>query len=228
MKYFFTTPVIDAQIVEIKAKIRLSMNGIVSEQMTQSGILYKKNYGVSLPRIKEIAASYELNHSLAQQLWALKIRETMIMATLLEQPEQFTVENANDWVAQFNQIEIVEQTCMHLFRKLDFAPALCCDWVQSDQIWKKITGFILSARIPEKLNDLELAIIIKKGIELSNTSDLHLYKAIGLSLSRLCRKNKESATSILKEIDLFLEPFSIGQQYILEEVKQELIFLDIL
>jgi len=228
MKYFLNSPAIEAQIVEIRAKIRLSMNGIVSDQMTQNGIVYKKNYGVSLPRIKELAANYQKNHNLAQQLWALKIRETMIMATFLEPADTFTTENANEWVAQFNQIEIVEQTCMHLFGKLEFAPALCIQWVQSDQIWTQITGFILTARVPTKLNDTEMTFIIKKGVELSSTIDLHLYKAIGLCLSRFCRKDKETANFILKEIDTILKPYSIGQQYILEEVKQELLFLDIL
>ncbi len=228
MKYFFTAPSIEAQIVDIKAKIRVSMNGIVSDQMTKSGILYKKNYGVSLHRIKEIAATYPKNHNLAQQLWVLKIRETMIMATFLEPVELFTHENANDWVSQFNQIEIVEQTCMHLFCKLDFAPVLCCEWVNSDQLWTQIAGFILSARVFEALSDDELKLIIKKGLELSTTHELHLYKAIGLSLSRLCRKDKETAAFILKQMDHFLEPFSIAQHYILEEVKQEILFLDIL
>lgn len=228
MKYFLTTPTIDAQIVEIKAKIRLSMNGIVSEQMTKSGIVYKKNYGVSIPRIREIAASYEKNHSLAQQLWALKIRETMILGTLLEQPEVFTIQKANEWVAQFNQIEIVEQACMHLFSKLDFAGSLCCLWVQSNHYWTQVTGFILSARAIEKINAEESDIIIKKGIELSCTNDLHLYKAIGLCLSRLCRKNKETANLIIKEIGLFNDTNSAAQRYISTEVKQEIIFLDIL
>lgn len=228
MKYFLSTPILEAQLSEIKAKLRLSMNGIVSEQMAQSGILYKKNYGVTIPRIKEIAAEYEINHSLAQQLWALQIRETMIMATLLEQTEKFTDEMAEDMVAQFNQIEIVEQTCMNLFRKLDFANSLCCQWVQSEKSWTQITGFILAARIGPKFNAAEMQLVIKKGIEFSATTDFHLYKAIGLCLSRFCRQSKEIATFILTEIESFSQTNTKGQEYICNEVKQEILFLDIL
>ena len=121
MKYLLATPVLDAQIAEIKRKIMLSMNGIVSEQMTKSGISYKKNYGVTIPRIKEIAVGYPSNHDLAQRLWTLQIRETMIMATLLEPLDKFTSQNAREWISQFNQIEIVEQANMNLFCKLPFA-----------------------------------------------------------------------------------------------------------
>ncbi|HEY5507292.1 MAG TPA: DNA alkylation repair protein [Paludibacter sp.] len=228
MKYLLSTPILDAQIVEIRRKIMLSMNGIVSEQMTKSGIIYKKNYGVTIPRIKEIAADYSSNHDLAQRLWTLQIRETMIMATLLEQPEKFSATIADDWVAQFNQIEIIEQSCMNLFCKLDFANALCSKWVQSNKLWIQITGFILAARIVGKLNTTETAAIIEKGMELSVIEDFHLYKAIGLCLSRLCRKSKETASRILKEIEALSQSNSISQQYICNEVKQEIIFLDIL
>jgi 3-methyladenine DNA glycosylase AlkD len=228
MKYLLATPIIDAQIAEIKRKLMLSMNGIVSEQMTKSGILYKKNYGVTIPRIKEIAGGYAANHDLAQRLWALQIRETMIMCTLLEQYEKVSPENADEKVAQFNQIEIIEQSCMNLFCKLEFANSLCCKWVQSDKIWIQITGFILAARIIGKLNAAETAAIVEKGLQLSVIDNFHLYKAIALCLSRFCRKNKETATFILKEIEAISQSDSKSQRHICNEVKQELFFLDIL
>ena len=89
MKFLLTNPKIDQQIAEIKRKIRLSMNGITSESMESGGIVYKKNFGVAIPRLREIAREYNPDHDLAQRLWMLKIRETMILATLLEEPEKF-------------------------------------------------------------------------------------------------------------------------------------------
>lgn len=228
IKYVLTNPELDAQIAEIRRKIRLSMNGIVSEKMTQNGIVYKSNYGVAIPRIKEIAADYVSNHDLAQRLWMLQIRETMIMATLLQPLDKFTPLIAREWVEQFNQIEIIEQATMNLFCKLSFADSLCLEWIQSDNIWVQITGFILVARIIDKLNQAQIAVIIQKAFDVSTSDEFHLYKAVGLILSRLCRKNKETATSILKEIESFSQTTSVGQVYISAEVKQEIIFLDIL
>lgn len=228
MKYSLLTPVLDAQITDIRGKIRLSMNGVVSEKMEKNGIVYKKNYGVSILRIKEIASTYIPNHDLAQRLWSLQIRETMIMATLLQPTEKFSIENAQEWVREFNQIEIIEQTCMNLFCKLPFANSLSCEWVQSNKIWVKITGFILAARITNKLDSGETILIIEKAIQASSETNLHLYKAIGLCLSRLCRKDKETATYILQKVDSFSDTATTGQKYISSEVKQEILFLDIL
>ena len=228
MKYSLVTPFLDAQLTEIRSKIRLSMNGIVSGLMAQNGIVYKINYGVSIPRIKEIALSYIPNHELAQRLWLPDIRETMILATLLEPTDQFTPEMAREWVSRFNQIEIVEQACMNLFSKLPFAGELCLEWVHSDKIWIQVTGFILATRIFGTLNHTEMIRIIKRGLDLSSTTELHLYKAIGLCLSRFCRKDKQMATYILKEIEAISQTSSISELYISTEVKQEILILNTL
>ena len=228
MKYYVSNPVLDAQINEIRQKIRLSMNGIVSDQMTQSGIVYKKNYGVSFPRLKEIAASYESNHDLAQRLWSLQIRETMILATVLEPIDSFTMELAEKWSDSFNQIEIIELSCMNLFRNLTFASQLFAKWILSENNWKVITGFILAARIYEKLNAGEVNILIQKAFESSQTDDFHLYKSIAFCLCRLCRKDKQIAASILAGINQFSISTSVSQQFISTEVKQEILFLGII
>ena len=228
MNYTFINPEIEAQITEIKLKIRLSMNGIVSDQMIRNGIVYQKNFGVSIPRIKEIASNYTPNHSLALQLWNLHIRETMIMSTLLEPVGEFTIQSAGILVSQINQIEIAEQACMNLFCKLPFASELSKEWVQSVTIWEQITGFLLAARMYESLNRDVLHAIISRGFDVSTTTDFHLYKAVALCLSRFCRKDKETAAYILKQLTA-LEPISsTGRLYISNEVKQEILFLNTL
>ena len=228
MKYYISNPDLDQQIAEIKRKIHLSMNGIVSEQMAQNGISYKKNYGVNIPRIKEIAKAYAPNHDLAQRLWNLQIREAMILATLLEPADKFTEELAESWAESFNQIEIVEQACMNLFSKLSYAGSLSVKWIQSDKIWLQITGFVLAARVFANFNLNVIAQITHRAVELSTTNDLHTYKAMALCLSRCCRNGKGAATYILKEIEAFSQSSSISQQYIYHEVKQEILFLNIL
>jgi 3-methyladenine DNA glycosylase AlkD len=228
MKYTLANPTLDAQIAEIQRKLKLSMNGIVSGQMTQMGIIYKKNFGVSIPRIKEIASFYTPGHDLAQRLLNLQIRETMIMSTLLEPVESFTPQLAQNMVESFNQIEMVEQACMNLFCKLSWSPSICTEWIQSDIDWIQITGYVLAARIVEKLNQAEINMIIHKALKISESTDFHLYNAVGLCLSHFCRKNKETATTILEGIKAFAQTTSIGQQYISNEVKQEILFMDIL
>ena len=92
--FYFSNPEIDSQISKIKQKLMLSMNGIVSEQMEKNGIYYNKNFGVSIPRLKEIAAETEKNADIAQGLWTLDIRETKILSTLIEPVEKLSIEKS--------------------------------------------------------------------------------------------------------------------------------------
>ena len=80
--YFVENKEITEQVNKIKRIIRGSMNGITVESMTQKGIHYKANFGVALPRLREIASQYEPNMQLATQLWFLEMRESMIIGSM--------------------------------------------------------------------------------------------------------------------------------------------------
>ncbi len=228
MKYGFISTELDLQSTEILQKIRLSMNGITSSQMTKRGIDYKKNYGVAIPRIKEIAFSIKSNHHLAQHLWKLSIRETMILATILQPIDDFKQEMAQNWISKFDQIEIIEQSCMNLLCKLPYSVSLSCDCLKSEKEWEKITGFILAARIFKQLNETELEFIIERALEVVDNGNYHLNKSVALCLSRLCRKNNETANLVWNHIKEYKLEKSNNKAFIYTEVEQELLFLEIL
>ena len=89
--------------------IRLRQSGEVSEAMNERGISYKMNWGVSLLDLREIAQSYDADHLLALKLWNKQWRETMILATLIDDPEAVTEEQMDFWTKSFENIEIAEQ-----------------------------------------------------------------------------------------------------------------------
>jgi len=226
MKFFIQNTDLDNKIRDIRLKIRLSMNGVVADKMTNDGIIYRKNYGVDFPRIKEIAKEYPQNKDLAQRLWALQIRETMIIATILQPVESYTEEMAEEWLMSLNHTEIVEQTCMNLFSKLPYAAKLCLKWIESDNKWVRITSIILAARIWQQFEREKVEILLAKSIELADTSDFHQYKAISLLLCRLCRLGKDVSSLIMNEIKHFETSDKPSLRYIFGEIHYEISFLN--
>ena len=95
--YFVENKAITEQVNQIKRIIRGSMNGITVESMTQKGIHYKANFGVALPRLREIASQYEPNMQLATQLWFLEMRESMIIGSLLVPHGEMDTNTAITW-----------------------------------------------------------------------------------------------------------------------------------
>lgn len=114
----------EEEIREIRNQLRLAMNGVVSTSMREKGIVYKLNFGVSLPEIKQIAATHQPGSELAAVLWKEDIREFKILATLLQPADEFPFEQAQQWVKEIPYLEIAEQCSKNLFWKLPYTDNL--------------------------------------------------------------------------------------------------------
>lgn len=142
------------QLREIKAQLRLAMNGTASSSMREKGLVYKLNFGVELPRIKQIASQYEKNHDLAQALWKENIRECMILAGLLQPVETFYPEIMDIWIEAMPTVEMAEMTCMHLFQYLPYAPQKSLQLIACEGEYQQICGFLTIARLLTKKGDM--------------------------------------------------------------------------
>lgn len=134
-------------IREIKAQFRLFMNGVASHSMREKGLDYKLNFGIELPRLKEISLKYEKNHSLAGELWKENIRECKILATLLQPVETFLPEIADIWVEDIRQPEMAELLCMNLFQHLPYASTKAFQWMADEREYFQVCGFLTLARL---------------------------------------------------------------------------------
>ena len=141
-------------IKEIKKQFRLFMNGVVSQSMREKGLDYKINFGIELPRLKEIAAKFEKNHDVAQALWKENIRECKILAGLLQPVETFYPEIADIWVEDMHYPEIAELTCMNLFRHLPYASGKAFQWIADEWEYFQFCGYMLMARLLMQGNEM--------------------------------------------------------------------------
>ncbi|HCT29291.1 MAG TPA: hypothetical protein DIW31_00810 [Bacteroidales bacterium] len=137
----------DERIMDIIAQIKQRMNGAVVESMRESGIVYKVNYGVTIPELQQIAQPYKGNHDLAIQLFEQDIRECKIIATMIDDPAQVTGDQIDNWCEDFDNVEIVEQVCSNLFWKSDFALPRSYEWcIEDDDLMKKAGLLIVGHR----------------------------------------------------------------------------------
>jgi 3-methyladenine DNA glycosylase AlkD len=134
-------------IREIKGKLRLFMNGVLSQSLREKGLQYKLIFGVELPRLKEIAAGYEQNHELAQALWNEDIRECKILAAYLQPTETFDAELADFWMEQVHNTELADYVCMALFRRLPYASQKAFQWIASENRMEAYTGYRLMSHL---------------------------------------------------------------------------------
>ncbi len=115
--------------------------------MSRVGIDDQKAMGVKVPHLRELGKKIGKDHELAQHLWDGQIRETMILAGIIDDPKQVTEEQLDQWVADFYDWEVCDQMIMNLFEKTPFAVDKAKEWCRRDEEFVKRAGFVMMARL---------------------------------------------------------------------------------
>lgn len=134
-------------IRKIKTELRLAMNGVASSYMRQNGMQYKLNFGVELPRLREIAKDFTIDHDLAQALWKENIRECKLLAAMLQPLETFHPDIADIWVEDMPNIEIAQHTVQNLFCQLPYASEKAYEWIAREEEMFQVCGYLILARL---------------------------------------------------------------------------------
>lgn len=138
---------IQETIRNIKKELRLSMNGVASAYMRENGMDYKLNFGVELPRLRDIAAEFPVDHDLAQALWKENIRECKLLAAMLQPVDTFYPEIADIWTEAMPNAEIAQHTVQNLFCRLPYASQKAYEWMAREEEMFQVCGFLILARL---------------------------------------------------------------------------------
>ena len=209
------------QLKDIKTQLRLSMNGAVSQSMREKGLVYKLNFGVELPRIKGIAASYEKDHALAQALWKEDIRECKILAGLLQPVDTFLPEIADIWVDTMPTVEIAELTSMNLFQHLPYAPAKAFRWIADERELAQICGFLTIARLLQKKGDMEDRVVnefLDQAVSSFLAGSYSVRSAVMAALRHFMEHSEEHAFRACRCVDGMKESSSEAERLLYEVV----------
>lgn len=211
-------------IQQIRKQLRLAMNGVVSSSMRDKGMDYKMNFGVSVPKIKEIASQYEPSEALASLLWEQDVRELKIMATLLYPADAFTTEAANRWVSELKHLEIAEQLVANLLPKLPFAEALATQWITDTREFVSVTGYLLLARLctlGNQLTDSTAGLMVNAAASVVEEGLSRRQRAASLALKRYGRQSQTQAASVLRAIEGLQASGEAGRLEIYNDIKFE-------
>jgi len=194
------------QYDEILKKLKSLSSPRAVEGMAKYGITAEKAYGVSIPNLRKIANEIGKDHKLAQQLWELNIRETRILAGMIDDPELVTEKQMDKWVKEFDYWEICDQVCQNLFTYTKFAYQKAIEWAGRDEEFVKRAGFALMAwlafkdKVAKDQQFEKFLPIIKR--EATDNRNL-VKKAVNWALRQIGKKNiylNKKAIETVKEI----------------------------
>ena len=214
-------------IKDIKSKFRLYMNGPVSQSMREKGVDYKINFGIEYPRIKEIAAEYEKNHDVAQELWKDNIRECKILAGLLQPVDTFYPEIAEIWIEGMHLPELAEYTVMNLFQYLPYASDVVFGWIADDREYFQVCGYLLMARLlmkGMKLNERAEAEFLDQAFTALENDETNVRRAASVALRKFGIQSRDNRRTMSKQLGILGKSEKLEVRAWVEEIKNDIDF----
>lgn len=163
------------------------------EGMAHFGIVAKKVLGVSKPRMDELARRVGRNHALALELWRTGVHDARILAGMIDEPERVTSAQMDEWVRDFDNWDVCDGTCCHLF--VFAAPAWnkAVLWTRRKPEFQKRAGFALLAYLayrdkqaPDKGFERLMPLLLRESTDERN----FVRKAVNWALRNIGKRNK--------------------------------------
>jgi 3-methyladenine DNA glycosylase AlkD len=162
------------------------------EGMARFGMTTEKRLGISMPELRSLAKKIGRNHQLALALWETGIAEARIVAGMIADPAQFTVEQANAWVNDLNSWDVCDQLCMNLLEKLPYSLDIINQWAGREEEFVKRAAYALIACLAwhdKKAPDsffMDLKPVIEQGI---GDNRNYVKKAVSWALRNIGKRN---------------------------------------
>lgn len=201
---------IQEQVKDIKKSFRLLMDGKTAQSMRDKGVVYKLNWGASIPMLYEKAQEIGKDYDLAIELWKENVRECKILATMLMPADQMLPEVVDIWMEQTDSQEIAEQAAFNLYQHLPYAADKAFQWLASDNELYQLCGYHILTRLfmnKQEPNERGINEFIDQALAALQGPSLIVRKAAMQSIIRFAELGivyERMAKSALKSLNLEL------------------------
>jgi len=115
------------------------------EGMARFGIVSDDVYGVSKPTLDKIAQQIGRNHELGLELWNTGNHDARLLGMLISDSTKVTSSQMETWVKDFDNWDVSDGTCCHLFAAAKPAWQKSLLWTRRKNEFEKRAGFALIA-----------------------------------------------------------------------------------
>lgn len=115
------------------------------EGMRRFGIASDTAFGVPVPVLRNFAKKFKNDHKLALALWETNIHEGKLLAAFIENPDEVTDKQMQNWVKDFYSWDICDQVCSNVFDKTPYAYEKAIEWCKNEKEFVRRAGFVMMA-----------------------------------------------------------------------------------
>jgi len=181
-----------ASAEEVLEKLRAEAQPEQLEGMARYGMTVDKRLGVKIPELRRLAKDIGRDHQLALALWETGVAEAMILASMIDIPEEVDEAQMEAWVADFDSWDVCDQVCMNLFEKTPLVWDKIREWAEREEEFVKRAAYALIACLAwhDKQSDdeafIDLIPVIKAG---ATDGRNYVKKAVSWALRNVGKRN---------------------------------------
>lgn len=195
------------------------------EGMARFGIIARKSFGVSKPKLDALARRIGKDHRLALQLWDTRIQDAKILAGLIDDPKLVTASQMESWVGDFENWDDCDGTCCHLFAYVSSAWEKATEWTCREREFQKRAGFALLAYLAchdKTASDAKFNRVLPIVLREAHDDRNFVRKAINWVLRNIGKRNPELNRSAIRTAERMRKMDSRSARWIAADALREL------
>ncbi len=174
-----------------------------------------------MPALRGLAKEIGRDHDLALALWPTPLRETRILASLIDEPQRVTEGQMDRWAETFDSWEICDQCCQNLF---GYTPHALRKATQRPEEFIKRAGFVLVAvrAVHDKQAEDEVfTSLLPQLIAAADDERVYVRKGASWALRQIGKRNDLRAR-VLSAIAPHLSRGGSASRWVARDVSREL------
>jgi 3-methyladenine DNA glycosylase AlkD len=180
--------------------------------------------GVGLPALRSLAKRIGHDHRLALALWQTPVRETRILASLIDEPERVTRKQMDRWAESFDNWEICGQVCQNLFARTPLALAKAVEWTRRSEEFVKRAAFVLVAvrAVHDKRTDDRVFADPLPTIMAADDDRPYVRKGASWALRQIGKRSDRLRALVLDTVAPCIDSDCRGARWVARDVTREL------
>ncbi|HET8872968.1 MAG TPA: DNA alkylation repair protein [Gaiellaceae bacterium] len=210
---------------EILSELRLAADPERVTSLKRAGAA-SPALGLGLPGLRALAKRIGRDHRLALALWQTPVRETRILASLIDEPERVTGAQMDRWAGSFDSWEICDQVCQNLFAHTPLAFPKALEWMGRSEEFVKRAAFVLiavRAVHDERTDDRAFADLIPTVLAAADDDRPYVRKGASWALRQIGKRSDVLRARVVDTVTPGIESDSRGVRWVARDVTRELV-----
>lgn len=208
---------VQTRVTELTTRLRALANPANTAGMARYGISTANALGVSVARLREIAADFkqlrkshpEHVHEVAGGLWDSGIHEARILAGLVDEPLLVTRDQAERWALDIDSWDLCDQVC-GLFGQSPLVETLIAEWTRRDEEFVKRAGFVIVCHVTvhdKRRSDASVIAYLAHAEREATDERGYVKKAVNWSIRQIGKRSGACHTAAVESAERILAQY---------------------